>query len=152
MKKIFILVLLIPHFSFGQITKQEKSDVVEVGAAKNFGVEIAQMNKIPGNPDYYFITYNNLKYQVLNESESFGFKDVDGAFDFLYTTIVDGFKNKENQRLNIDGGTLSIQYQLGTFRFYFTSSAGVESWSGYIGKKQFSTLFGKKYNKADFKK
>ena len=152
MKKLLFLLLIAPLFSVGQITKQKKSTAVEVGTAKNFGVEIAQMNKIPGDPDYYFITYGNLKYQVLDKSESFGFKDVDGAFDFLYTSIVDGFKNKEDQTLNIDGGTLSIQYSMGSFRFYFVSSAGVDSWSGYITKKQFSTLFGKKYNKADFKK
>ena len=149
---ILALTLLFSLSSNGQISKQE-SKSVEVGAAKNFGVTIATMNKVSGDPDYYFVTYNNLKYQILNEFESFGFKDIDGAFETLYTEILNGFKNKAKRfELNVDDGTLSIQYSMGSFRFYFINSAGIESWSGYITKKQFSTLFGKKYNKADFKK
>ena len=149
---ILTITLLFSLSSNGQISKQE-SKSVEIGAAKNFGVTIATMNKVSGDPDYYFVTYNNLKYQILNEFESFGFKDVDGAFETLYTEILNGFKNKSKRfELNVDDGTLSIQYSMGSFRFYFINSAGIESWSGYITKKQFSTLFGKKYNKADFKK
>ena len=111
------------------------------------------MSKVSGNPDYYFVTYNNLKYQAITDVKSFGFNDVDDAFEILYTEILNGFKYKAKRfELDVDDGTLSIQYSMGSFRFYFINSAGVESWSGYITKKQFSTLFGKKYNKADFKK
>ena len=146
------MLLVLPLTISAQISKQE-SKSVEVGVAKNFGVTIATMSKVSGNPDYYFVTYNNLKYQAITDVKSFGFNDVDDAFEILYTEILNGFKYKAKRfELDVDDGTLSIQYSMGSFRFYFINSAGVESWSGYITKKQFSTLFGKKYNKADFKK
>ena len=149
---LFTLSLLFTLSSNAQISKQE-SKSVEVGVAKNFGVTIATMSKVSGNPDYYFVTYNNLKYQAITDVKSFGFNDVDDAFETLYTEILNGFKNKAKRfELNVDDGTLSIQYSMGSFRFYFIDSAGIESWTGYITKKQFSSLFGKKYNKADFKK
>tara|TARA_S200000501_G_C20630044_1_gene658496 strand:- start:8 stop:469 length:462 start_codon:yes stop_codon:yes gene_type:complete len=149
---LFTLSLLFTLSSNAQISKQESSSV-EVGVAKNFGVTIATMSKVSGDPDYYFVTYNNLKYTSITDVKSFGFNDVDGAFETLYIEILNGFKNKSKRfELNVDDGTLSIQYSMGSFRFYFIDSAGIESWTGYITKKQFSTLFGKKYNKADFKK
>lgn len=149
---LFTLSLLFTLSFNAQISKQESSSV-EVGVAKNFGVTIATMSKVSGDPDYYFVTYNNLKYTSISDVKSFGFKDVDGAFETLYTEILNGFKNKSKRfELNVNDGTLSIQYSMGSFRFYFIDSAGIASWTGYITKKQFSTLFGKKYNKADFKK
>lgn len=150
--RLFTLSLLFTLNFNAQISKQESSSV-DVGVAKNFGVTIATMSKVSGDPDYYFVTYNNLKYTSISDVKSFGFKDVDGAFETLYTEILNGFKNKSKRfELNVADGTLSIQYSMGSFRFYFIDSSGITSWTGYITKKQFSTLFGKKYNKADFKK
>lgn len=152
-KNLLIIVMLIFTINgFSQITKS-KSNSEEVGVAKNFGVTIATMYKVPGDPDYYFITYNNLKYQTLVDIKSFGFKDIDGAFDTLYNSILDGFRNKKKKfTLNVDGGNLTISYSMGSFQFLFIDKAGVSSYSGYITKRQFSTLFGKKFNRSDFKK
>lgn len=153
MKKITSTILLLfVTFSFSQIKKAEEKSVL-IGEAKNIGVKIASMYKVPGDPDYYFITYDNLKFTQITDVKSFGFKDIDNAFDYLYTSIVDGFKNKEKEiELELEDGLLTIEYAMGSIRFVFISNAGVSSFSGYITKKQFSTLFGKKYNKADFKK
>ena len=152
MKKLLLLLMFVPLMTIGQVKKMD-SKAEEVGVAINFGVEIAKLSKVAGEPDYYFITYNNLKYNILTDVDSFGFKDIDGAFDYLYNGIVDVYKNKsKNVEFELSDGTLSVQHQMGTVRFYFVNKAGVESWTGYISKKQMATLFGKKYNKADFKK
>ena len=152
MKKLLLLLMFVPLMTIGQVKKMD-SKAEEVGVAKNFGVEIAKLSKVAGEPDYYFITYNNLKYNILTDVDSFGFKDIDGAFDYLYNGIVDVYKNKsKNVEFELADGTLSVQHQMGTVRFYFVNKAGVESQTGYISKKQMATLFGKKYNKADFKK
>ena len=152
MKNLLLLLLFVPLVSFGQIKKLD-SKAELVGVAKNFGLEIASLSKISGEPDYYFISYNNLKYEIISDRDSFGFKDEDGAFEYLYSSIINGYKNKsKNIEFELEEGILSVQYGGGSFRFYFLNNAGVDSWTGYITKKQFSTLFGKKYNKSDFKK
>ena len=57
--------------------------------------------------------------------------------------------------LNVGSGTLKVEYAkhtLGRLRFVYTDAKGDEQSSSDMTKKQFSRLFGKKYNKADFKK
>ena len=77
MKKLLLLLMFVPLMTIGQVKKMD-SKAEEVGVAKNFGVEIAKLSKVAGEPDYYFITYNNLKYNILTDVDSFGFKDIDG--------------------------------------------------------------------------
>ncbi|MDC3314928.1 hypothetical protein OAV08_00995 [Flavobacteriaceae bacterium] len=152
MKKLLLLLMFVPLMTIGQVKKMD-SKAEEVGVAKNFGVEIAKLSKVAGEPDYYFFTYNNLKYDIITDVDSFGFKDIDGAFDYLYNGIVDVYKNKSKAvEFELADGMLSVQHQMGAVRFYFINKAGVDSWTGYMTKKQMATLFGKKYNKADFKK
>ncbi len=113
------------------------------------------MYKVNIEPAYYFIDFNNIESDNIDDMTSFGFFDVDGAFEKLYESVVDGFKNKNNSIiLMIGNGKLKIEYSkhtLGRFRFIFTDKSGIKDSSDFITKKQFSKLFGKKFNKSDFK-
>jgi len=153
MKKLLLLLLFIPLVSFGQIKKTDSSKYILVGEAKVFGQTQVSLYKDTGNPDYYFFSYINRKYKILTDADSFGFKDIDGAFDYLYDSILEGFKNKSKTvSFELEEGTLIVKYGGGSIQFYFTNKAGIDSFTGYMTKKAFSALFGKKYNKADFKK
>ena len=155
MKYIIITItLLFSLNSISQIISQD-SKFTEIGEAKNFDVTIAKMYKVDIKPAYYFVDFYNIESESIDDLTSFGFYDVDGAFDTLYESIVDGFKNKsENITLIIGNGSLKIEYgkhTLGRFRFIFTDKSGAVDSSDFLTKKQFSKLFGKKFNKSDFK-
>ena len=95
MKKL-ILILLIPILAIGQIKKVDESEKpVVIGKAKNVAAVIATMHKVSGEPDYYFVTFNNIKYQTITDVKSFGFKDVDGAFDYLYSSVAAAAKERK---------------------------------------------------------
>ena len=151
---ILTITLLFSLNSISQIISQD-SKFTEIGAAKNFDVTIAKMYKVDTNPAYYFVDFNNIESEIIDDLTSFGFFDINGAFDTLYESIVDGFKNKsENITLIIGNGSLKIEYgkhTLGRFRFIFTDKSGAVDSSDFLTKKQFSKLFGKKFNKSDFK-
>ena len=151
---ILTITLLFSLNSISQIISQD-SKFTEIGAAKNFDVTIAKMYKVDINPAYYFVDFNNIESESIDDLTSFGFFDINGAFDTLYESIVEGFKNKsEKITLSIGNGSLKIEYgkhTLGRFRFIFTDNSGLEDSSDFLTKKQFSKLFGKKFNKSDFK-
>ncbi len=155
MKKL-ILLLLIPILSFGQIKKvNEDAKPVVIGQAKNFTAVIATMNKIAGEPDYYFVTFNNIKYEILTDVSSFGFFDVDGAFDYLYTAVAAAAKaGKKEIDFDLKDGRLSIDIvkALGVVNVQFRwIENNVLSYSGYMTPKQYAKLFAKKYDKKDWK-
>tara|TARA_B100000963_G_C22133270_1_gene454243 strand:+ start:65 stop:535 length:471 start_codon:yes stop_codon:yes gene_type:complete len=156
MKKLIILLLFIPILSFGQIKKvDESTEPVVVGQAKNFTVVIATMNKIAGDPDYYFVTFNNIKYETLTDIKSFGFLDVDGAFDYLYSAVAAAAKaGKKEIDFDLKDGRLSIDIvkALGVVNVQFRWIENtVLSYSGYMTPKQYAKLFAKKYDKKDWK-
>jgi len=156
MKKILLFIAFLLSFnSFSQISTNNNT-YIEIGSAKAFDVTLAKLYKLTGSPDYYFMDFNNMEGASIEEMTSFGFYDRDGAFELLYNTIVDGFRNKSDFiSLNVGSGTLKVEYAkhtLGRLRFVYTDAKGDEQSSSDMTKKQFSRLFGKKYNKADFKK
>tara|TARA_B100001758_G_scaffold189270_1_gene166137 strand:- start:580 stop:1050 length:471 start_codon:yes stop_codon:yes gene_type:complete len=154
----YIILTLTFLFSLNSISQiiSQGSKFTEIGAAKNFDITIAKMYKVNSSPAYYFVDFNNIESESIDDLTSFGFYDIDGAFEILYESIVEGFKNKsESIILNIGKGSLKIEYSkhtLGRFRFIFTDTSGVKDSSDFLTKKQFSKLFGKKFNKSDFKK
>ena len=151
---ILSITLLFSLNSISQILTQD-SKFTEIGAAKNFDITIAKMYKVNIEPAYYFIDFNNIESENIDDMTSFGFFDIDGAFEKLYENVVDGFKNKSDSIILLIGnGKLKIEYSkhtLGRFRFVFTDKSGIKDSSDFITKKQFSKLFGKKFNKSDFK-
>lgn len=157
MNKITIYLLFLLTFnSFSQVTKVKSIERNVIGEARYFGDVVATMYKISGDPDYYLIAYEDQSYRTpsLRDLKSFGFYDIDGAFDTLYNSILDGYRNKIKQfRLNVDKGIITIRYRMGgVLDFKYTDENGISSITGDITRKNFSKLFGKKFNRKDFEK
>ena len=155
MKKL-ILILLIPTLAISQIKKVDESEKsVVIGKAKNIAAVIATMHKVSGEPDYYFVTFNNIKYQTITDVKSFGFKDIDGAFDYLYSSVAAAAKERKKEiEFDLEEGRLnvSIVRAVGVINVQFNwFEDGVLSYSGYMTPKQYSALFDKPYNKKEWK-
>jgi len=155
MKKLLI-VLLLPTLTIGQIKKVDESEKpVVIGKAKNIAAVIATMHKVSGEPDYYFVTFNNIKYQQIIDVKSFGFKDVDGAFDYLYSSVAAAAKERKNEiEFELEDGRLTVLIvrAIGVINVQFNwFEHGVLSYSGYMTPKQYSALFDKPYIKKDWK-
>ncbi len=156
MKNILLFSLLIPTLTIGQIKKVDENEkAIVIGQAKNLTAVIATMHKVKGEPDYYFVTFNNIKYQQITDVKSFGFKDVDGAFDYLYNSVVEAAKERKKEvEFELEDGRLniSIARAMGVINIRFNwFENGVLSYSGYITPKQYSQLFDKPYNKKEWK-
>ncbi len=155
MKKL-LLILLVPILAIGQIKKVDESEKpVVIGKAKNLAAVIATMHKVSGEPDYYFVTFDNIKYQHITDVKSFGFKDVDGAFDYLYSSVAAAAKERKKEiEFELEDGLLSVSIvkAIGVINVQFNwFENGVLSASGYMTPKQYSALFDKPYNKKDWK-
>jgi hypothetical protein len=139
-----------------QIKKVDESqEPVIVGKAGDALSTQATMYKTQGNPDYYFVTFKNAKYQSITDFKSFGFKDIDGAYDYLFNSVVKASKeNKKEVEFELEDGRLTVEIyrSMGVVstRIYWSEN-GVLSYTGYITAKKFSALFNKPYNKKDWK-
>ena len=155
MKKLFF-IFLIPTLAIGQIKKIDESEKpIVIGEAKNLAAVIATMHKVSGEPDYYFVTFNNIKYQKITDVKSFGFKDIDGAYDYLFSSVAVAAKERKKEiEFELEEGRLkvSIVRAIGVINVQFNwFENGVLSYSGYMTPKQYSALFDKPYNKKDWK-
>ena len=149
-----LLLMLLSHLLMAQIKKVDAKKSIEIGQANILNVWVATMHKIPAEEDnqydYYFIQFKNNDYQQIVEIESFGFFDIDNAFNDLYISLAKGYKSKEIQMFDLPKGTLSANYAGSGMQFIWREH-GVSSPSGWITKKQLANLFGKEFNKEDFK-
>ena len=155
MKSLFVF-LLFPLFCFGQITKVDESkEPIVIGKAENIGMTLATMHKVDNEPPYYFVTFDNLKYTQITDIKSFGFKDVDGAYDYLFNSVAAAAKAKKKEvEFDLENGRLNVGIvrALGIINVQFNwLENGVLSYSGYMTPKQFCSLFAKPYNKKEWK-
>lgn len=155
---LFTLSLLFSLSSFTQIKKVDQSkEPVVIGKAMSAMHTIASMNKITveGMPDYYFVTFDNNKYTEIEDFQSFGFKDVDGAYDYLFNSVAQASKSKKKEiEFDLEDGRLKVGIvrALGVINVQFNwFESGVLSYSGYMTPKQFCKLFAKPYNKKEWK-
>ena len=73
MKKLLILFLL-PFLVSAQTEKYALSkEPIVVGEARNTNGIVATMNKIVGNPDYYIMSFKNIKNTSNSDFITFGF-------------------------------------------------------------------------------
>lgn len=157
MRKLLFLFFVTSIFQLNaQIKKVDESEKsIEVGKAGDAFSTQATMYKIKGEPDYYYVTFDNAKFQTLTDIKSFGFKDIDGAFDYLFSSVVKASKEKKKEvEFDLEDGILTIQLTrvMGVINTQINwYENGVLSYSGYITAKKFSKLFAKPYVKKDWK-
>ena len=112
MRNLLLLLFVTSLFQVGaQIKKVDESEKsVLIGKAGSAFSTIASMYKIEGEPDYYYITFSNLKYQTLTDIKSFGFKDVEGEYDYLYSSVATAAKEKKKEvEFKLEDGILIVK-------------------------------------------
>ena len=150
MRKLILLAIIIPFASFGQINVVENKPKEIIGKIAPLGDVLIECSKT-GNT-YSFI-YRDIKFTSLTDYESFSFRDIDNAFESLYSLIIKGLKEKRT-----DTVTIELPEGEGVIFLNFIKSFGVASlqiahapykehniikYSTYLSKNKVKKLFGK---------
>lgn len=155
MKNILIVLFvssLISTNCLSQIKVSEIPKEVEIGKAVYFGKRIITCYKIESLNSYAF-SYKNAKYKMLEEWESFAFKDTDNAFESLYNLIIQELDNGSNKDIDVqlpddsiilqfsskNGGGVTIRHNI--------DNSGVYGRSYELSRTQIQRLFGKRGKK-----
>lgn len=148
MKKLLLLFLLglFSVNAFSQVVKEEAAPSEVVGAIKTIGGEHFSLHK-SGNE--YTLYYRDSDYIHIDNYKYFSFKDLDGDLDYMYNTILEGFKKLPETtvyfELPNDRVVLDYAKALGitNVRFLHTDGVGVTGTSYWLTKKKLKKLFGK---------
>jgi len=157
---IFIGSLLICLPSFGQISvnervKSEKKVKSElIGVFRSMGTNYVECNKYPNKEgeDYYSFTFKKAESSDMVDMQSFGFYDIDNAFENFSTMCLDGFENLPQDNyfsINLPDGELMVKYlqspyALGMY-FVYTPENGVSSKTHLMTKNKARKLFGQTF-------
>lgn len=149
MKKIItVLSLFICAISFSQIKVIELPDSEKIGKITPGGLKTIECEKLN---DTYFFNYRDAKFTKIENWKTFKIKDVDNAFEGLYSLIQKGFEEmpKEDIMIETNDGFIWLNFEtfLGSKVFRFKHSidktGSVIGITGQYTKKQVDKLFGK---------
>ncbi|WP_160135964.1 hypothetical protein [Chryseobacterium sp. c4a] len=153
MKKIILLLgVTFSSVTFAQIT--DISNVVKamecesIGKVSPLGVFMGEMKKCSG--DVYEFSYRDYKYSQITDIKRFSFADKDGAYEYLYNTLIKGMNElpKDKVVLKLPDALLHLKFEkslgIPCVTIFHTSEAGVVGMSQTFTKKQIDKLFGKK--------
>ncbi len=153
MKKIFTIlaVVFITTSAFSQIKQVKDVKPTTIGKIGSFGKISIDCTKLG---DEYTFTYNNIKFQHIDDYKSFSFKDKDDAFNSLYEIIMKGLKDppKEDIKLKLPNDIVYLHFikSFGVANFQFihhVNKSNVIGVSCWLTKKKVMRLFGKKKKK-----
>jgi hypothetical protein len=170
MKKLLILFLL-PFLVSAQTEKHALSkEPIVVGEARNTNGIVATMNKIVGNPDYYIMSFKNIKNTSNSDFITFGFYDFKNTYDNMFESVALIVKNdnrpqsiSETKRNRARGrvfhfanGNLEVRIDIAPrnnvkISFFWVEENGLLSGSDYITPKQFCKLFAKPFLKKQWR-
>jgi len=150
-KLLFMASLLIAIPLFSQISVETKPHPEFIGAFKYLGSTYVECRKTinENKDDYYSFVYRNSKYKQIEDLQSFGFYDIDNAFENFYTLCLEGFVNMPDDNyilLSLEDGDLMVRYtkSAGVVSMYFIyTENGVTSETFFMNQKQAQKLFGK---------
>lgn len=149
MKKLFIPTILFSGLAFGQIKEQKNNLKCTTVGEFGHGAPLQQMKKCPGNT--YMFVYLDDQYRRLNEFKSFAFKDVDGAFDNLYNTLIRVLEEEPiepvildlpNDKLHINFSKLGGKSYVSITQLVNKSSSR-RGYTGNMNRERIDLLFGK---------
>ncbi|GEJ46071.1 hypothetical protein [Chryseobacterium sp. ON_d1] len=148
MKKIILIILFfIPYIFFSQIKEIEVRECNNIGTISQGVYFIKNEKCTDGN---YKFTFRDFNYSHITINRFFEFKDIDGAYDKLFDSIINGFSDiKKDLYFELPNQILIIKYSstLGMkgFSFYIKDKkTGEEGVSNIFSKNQAYKLFGKK--------
>ena len=152
MKKLIIVLLVIPFISLAQIGKTEKANegYATIGKAEWYGFWYAELKKTNiGNKDFYMLSYRNAEYQTVVDTHNIGFNATESELEYLFNELKKGFKSDEELKLNIGETTIMFKKYMKS-NIYIANLDGSGSWFS-VPPNLFYELFGKEYNKKEFK-
>jgi hypothetical protein len=142
MKKLIMLLILIPFMGLGQLEFKEKKDPVTIGEVKVAGTFYGSTMYLESH-DVYVIFFRNLKYQHIKDIKNFTIgnkEDLNSLYDIIIKNIV----NKSKHSLELDKGkgkVLRLEFAKKQVQFWYYDGV---SWSLslYFNEKQINQLFG----------
>jgi hypothetical protein len=147
MKKLLLLLTLLPLISNAQISVEKSVESVDIGRVGN-AVYCTKTD------DMYSFLYKNMEYQNISDMKSFYFLDIDNAFENLYQIIITEMETppEECERvIKIPEGRLILQYSSCTKgiinRMVMINVYNDGETSGYttwMNRKKIDKLFGKR--------
>jgi hypothetical protein len=141
MKKLFLLLMLIPVISFSQLDFEETTDPVKIGELKVAGVYYGSVHYNEEH-DTYFIMYKNLKYSNITDIKSFVIKSTKD-YEELYEIITNTLGEKKDLEINLgDHKKLKLAFNKKNVQFNVWNGTSW-SYSLYMNQKQINRLFGK---------
>ncbi|MCO6148755.1 hypothetical protein [Flavobacterium sp. NRK1] len=156
MKKIILFLLLLTAVvSNAQIkqVQEEESSLTEIGTISPLGQPMHMVCYKDEETNVYIFKYLDTEYKTLKQYEHFMFKDTGNDFETLYTTIIDGLKEKEKKsiKLELESNFVWINF-VKSFGMTLVSFSSIEGkneslhkgTSNMFTKKQIEKLFGKK--------
>ncbi|GLB53911.1 hypothetical protein NBRC110019_29520 [Neptunitalea chrysea] len=144
--------------SFGQIKVADKTTeswktIGSVGAMGSANTILERSG------DLIKLTFRDIRFTQLKVYEEVTFKDVDNAFENLYSVIMDALENmpEENITLKLPDGDLVLRFEKSFGKVnmnfvYFVSGVQEPAMSEYLTEKKVNKLFGKSTKKKKKKK
>lgn len=149
MKKIILFAIIaISTISYGQIKVVELPDAEKIGKITPGGIKTIECEKL--NDTYYF-HYRDAKFTRIENWKTFKIKDIDNAFEGLYSLIQKGFEEmpKEDIMIETNDGFIWLNFgnflgsKVFSFRHSIDKTGSVIGTTGQYTKKQVDKLFGK---------
>lgn len=134
--------------AYSQIQRVELMKCERIGFASQGAFDIINEKCSDGN---YKFSFRDMSYMKITVGSEFKFKDIDGAYDNLFTSIIQGFETrpKDGIAFELPNEIVLIKYMSslgikGVAFFVKNKNTGIESHSNYFLKNQIYKLFGKK--------
>lgn len=109
MKKIFLLSIFFCIFHNAQIKQVELRKCEQIGYAAEGAFDIINEKCNDGN---YKFSFRDFNYQHITIGRTFEFKDIDGAYENLFNSIIKGFETpKEKIAFDLPNHLLVINYE-----------------------------------------
>jgi uncharacterized protein (DUF2225 family) len=141
MKKLIMLLMLIPFIGTAQLEIKQpvsKKEIGEVKVAGAFSISLTEMQ------DSYYFMYRNLKYSSIVDVQSFGFRSKQDI-DELYALIIDQLPIPDKRNIDIklyNGNTLRLDFAKNKIQFNVWDGYSL-SYTAWYTEKQINQLFGK---------
>jgi hypothetical protein len=142
MKKVAMLLMLIPFMGLSQLDFEEKKAPVTIGKVTIGSMFFGETMYLE-NHDSYVLFYKNLKYQSITDIKNFtiGSKD---DFDSLFEVIINNTQDKSKNSIEVtlnNGNPLRMEFDKNKVQFWYYNGSSW-SYSSYFNAKQIQTLMG----------
>jgi len=146
MKKLLILLFLIPIFGFSQVGQSIKSEKWDkIGKLTNPYKFVEFESQGSDETKLYRLSFRNMEYQQITDISSFTFEGTQEDINYIKSELVKGLKYKgdESSVFEIGKGMISIsKYGMGGVILRYKEDGEPSRWT-WLSKGQIGKVFGK---------